>query len=426
MNRRQESTAAFGLEVLEPRRLMAIDAADVPSPLHVAPERETISEVITPDISGDGRPDVVMISGRRVIVRVNRGDGTFRPERAFELGDGLPGVVGRNRPTALLAGDFNGDGRTDVAVGGYTIAPGGVEHGRTWLLVGRSRGRLMAFGRPSYEDHLSGDDAAIDIDRDGADDIVSHRMTFSRFGDGQFEFKGEVAARYWFVEESERPVFADVDADGDTDIVAWVWPGEHVLIRNTRYGANIEVIADRSPEFQAQLLDLAPTLPTRFGEVATADFDGDGREDSVLARNYNRSPGFFGWVWSAIYVELAAEARPAARASGLSGDGPGYGVERDGIVTVNTRFWPSADTGAAIDEVNVFLDTNGNRRLDGGDLRIGASTTPDTERPNLYRLQIRRRPAWNAAGTGPVAVFTVAMDELGRVSTPQSGRVWLI
>ena len=61
------------------------------------------------DFNGDGRTDLAVanLNDNTVSVLLGNGDGTFQPQVTYAVGD---------RPDAIVAGDFNGDGRTDLAV----------------------------------------------------------------------------------------------------------------------------------------------------------------------------------------------------------------------------------------------------------------------------------------------------------------------
>ena len=72
------------------------------------------------DMNGDGRPDLVIANsaGPSVSILLEQADGTFGPKTDFLLQD---------PPTVLVTGDFNGDGKIDVAVtgrSGVTTLPG--------------------------------------------------------------------------------------------------------------------------------------------------------------------------------------------------------------------------------------------------------------------------------------------------------------
>ena len=65
------------------------------------------------DFNGDGRTDLAVANVdpySTVSVLLGNGDGTFQAQ--------LTNAVGSS-PDAIVAGDFNGDGRTDLAVANY-------------------------------------------------------------------------------------------------------------------------------------------------------------------------------------------------------------------------------------------------------------------------------------------------------------------
>ncbi len=75
------------------------------------------------DFNGDGKPDLAVVNQPcescgglgSVTVLLGKGDGTFQPRVDYTVGPG---------PFSLTTGDFNGDGKLDLAVAGR--GPGGV------------------------------------------------------------------------------------------------------------------------------------------------------------------------------------------------------------------------------------------------------------------------------------------------------------
>jgi hypothetical protein len=104
---------AVKLEWLENRRLLSgvSFAADFDYPTYPNPR-----SVITADFNGDGRADLaIRNNGSHVRVMINDGKGSFRSGVDYLVGKGDYFPYLEPSGNLLTAGDFNGDGRIDIA-----------------------------------------------------------------------------------------------------------------------------------------------------------------------------------------------------------------------------------------------------------------------------------------------------------------------
>ena len=83
-------------------------------PIALAAALSSPSSLVTADFNGDGRADLAVagyggeVQGSEVEVLLGQGDGTFQPTTPINLGS--------LEVSTLVAGDFTGDGRDDLAV----------------------------------------------------------------------------------------------------------------------------------------------------------------------------------------------------------------------------------------------------------------------------------------------------------------------
>src|SRR5947209_8301467 len=113
------------------------------------------------DFNGDGFLDVAVANNgsNGISLWLGRGDGTLSSSLAIALPSG-------SQPSALVSGDFNGDGKMDLAAG---------VNGAVLILLGNGDGTFQAAS--SYSTAYSGSIApgqlvAADINNDGVADLV--------------------------------------------------------------------------------------------------------------------------------------------------------------------------------------------------------------------------------------------------------------
>jgi hypothetical protein len=231
------------------------------------------------DFNGDDKQDIAALAdviGQNsdssvVYLYLGNGDGTFQPPQQ------LP--VSPLGPVAILAGDFSGDGKTDLAVLSACL----YDHvGRVSVLLGNGR---RGFGSPLvYDFHQLFDLPSMakgDFNRDGKLDLaVAHRnydsnkSSFVRIllgnGDGTFRKGARQSA-------GTNPVYvetADFNGDGIPDLVVANSP----CYQACRYKGSISILlGNGAGTFQP---------PAKFrvhGQTAlqltVADPDGDGKPD---------------------------------------------------------------------------------------------------------------------------------------------------
>lgn len=203
------------------------------------------NDMATGDLTGDGRPDLVVVSQQSNQFHVYPHDGTdgFRAGIAYPVPSSVWGL------SAVAVGDFNSDGWNDIAVtgGGNNPGPG------VWLYAGSSTGvpdaprKLLTHDIPNAL-------ISADLDHDGRSDLlVGHRgwATVGRYMQGEEGLGAELLTNTVFDGDPPALAVGDVNDDGCTD----------AAIADHNYG--LIMLHGRS---------CAPTK-------AVSDFDGDGRSD---------------------------------------------------------------------------------------------------------------------------------------------------
>ena len=240
------------------------------------------------DFDGDGRVDLAFaVHLREILILLANGPGDFRRDPTFRM---VPGLSTR----AIEVADWNGDGRPDLLAlseGPLLSATGqgGIEHVGLAIFLNEVESGWRGLTRPS---RVFGDTLALgDLNGDGRPDALTsaHVMSFRRI-----LHLGEGGAG-WTEQEVPLPDRSTVDA------------------------------------------------------VAVADFDGDGRDEGVVA--YSRSTGMGRWQRGLVLFKMSQDGGldsvpiprdpdgPAFRAlatGDLQGDGAPdlVGLDREGRILV--------------------------------------------------------------------------------------------
>ncbi|SRR5579883_2137113 len=214
--------------------------------------------VVSADFNHDGKDDLAVANGidGAVSVFINNGDGTFTA--------GM-GLMAGTQPTVIKAGDLNGDGKADLVVSDY-----GSDQISEFI-----NGGSGSFGPANnYTLTQAWGIAVTDIDGDGRLDVVGASTSGNAVGvfinSGSGALKPMVS--YPAGGRPSTLVSADLNGDGKPDVAVILEAGPSVLLNMGAGGTLGSPIA----------ISVPITSGKAFEDVASADFNGDGRNDLVV------------------------------------------------------------------------------------------------------------------------------------------------
>jgi len=240
--------------------------APTTAPFQPLPAGSISDAIVAGDFNGDGRTDLAVANygSEDVGILLGNGDGTFQPQVTYPVG---------TYPDAIVAGDFTGDGRLDLAVANFGSDD-------VSIFLGNGDGTFqpqVTYAVGPYPDAI----AAGDFTGDGHLDLaVANSNTNSLtstagpgsvsvlLGNGNGTFQPQIT--YAVGSNPHSIVAGQFDAGGHLDLAVANLGGDTVSV----------LLGNGDGTFQHQTIYTVGSGPDA---IATGDFSGDGRLDLAVA-----------------------------------------------------------------------------------------------------------------------------------------------
>ena len=235
------------------------------------------------DFNGDGKPDLAIGGVTLVSMLLNTTPAgasapSFAPPQSFPTG----GYIS----TSLVVGDFNGDGKPDLAVADNVPFPPNFGTLTVLLNTTPAGATVASFApRQTYPLPRYGHALALgDFNGDGKPDLA---VTDTRYGGVSVLFNMTPAGATTASFVGAGGVASDVGT-GPVVVADFSGDGKPDLLLST--GRALELVLNRTPA-GATAVNFAPqqTLGALPGRLAVGDFNGDGKPDLVVANGQSNT-----------------------------------------------------------------------------------------------------------------------------------------
>lgn len=246
------------------------------SAIQIAAGGSTEYPAIAGDFNGDGKKDVALMVGQSVgdatvfsfSVLIGNGDGTFKTAA-------LTGIPGNDDEAQILVGDVNGDGKDDIIVG---HSAGGVNDNSSFnVFISNGDGTFTAGNNYNITDNPLIGGTLADVNGDGKLDVVvvdqnapGNVWTLLGNGDGTFQTAASVAMTG---PAGSNTILADLNGDGLLDIADFDYDSSQLTV----------FLATSASAYAQPASYDTPNDVNEACSLTAGDLNGDGKPELVAA-----------------------------------------------------------------------------------------------------------------------------------------------